>query len=111
MPDLRKYILKSTIQIDVSEQICSVGQNSHFHDWWRNSYTYGPGPGFVLGNEAHEPLERAKTRRLPIFKTLPSGTHQELLLDQVSRKRDSWWSMTYPMGSSETTYLFLFIHI
>ena len=88
-----------------------IGQNFHFHDWWRNSYTYGPGPVLVLGNEALEPLERAKPRKLQIIKTLPRRTHQELLLDQVSRKRDSWWSMTYLMGSSETTYLFLFIHI
>ena len=85
-----------------------IGQNFHFHDGWRNLYTYGPGPVLVLGNEAHGPLERAKPRRLPIF--IPRRTHQELLLDQVSRKRDSWWSTTYLMGSSEATYLFLFIH-
>ena len=37
-----------------------IGQNFHFHDGWRNLYTYGPGPVLVLGNEAHGPLERAK---------------------------------------------------
>ena len=79
-----------------------IGQNFHFHDGWRNLYTYGPGHVLVLGNEAHGPLERAKPRRLPIF--IPRRTHQELLLDQVSRKRDSWWSMTYPMGSCSYTY-------
>ena len=48
-----------------------IGQYLHFHDWWRNSYTYGPGPALVLRNEALEPLEREKPRRLPIIKTFP----------------------------------------
>ena len=61
-----------------------IGQNLHFHDGWRNLYTYGPGPVHVLGNEAHGPLERAKPRRLPIF--IPRRTHQELLLDQFKEK-------------------------
>ena len=44
-----------------------IGQNFHFHDGWRNLYTYGPGPVLVLGNEALEPLERAKPRKLQII--------------------------------------------
>ena len=88
-----------------------IGQNFHFHDGWRNLYTYGPGPVLVLGNEALEPLERAKPRKLQIIKTLPRRTHQELLLDQVSRKRDSWWSMTYLMGSSKRPIFSVHTHM
>jgi len=49
-----------------SKYVRTIGQNSHLYVWWSNSYTYGPEPALVLGNEALEALERAKPRILTI---------------------------------------------
>ena len=46
-------------------------QNFHLHSWWTNYYTYGPGLVLVRGNEAMEPLNRAKPKRLTMIKSLP----------------------------------------
>ena len=46
-------------------------QNFHLHRWWTNYYTYGPGLVLVRGNEAMEPLNRAKPKRLTMIKSLP----------------------------------------
>jgi len=105
---LKTYNTIWCFRVNMSGQL---DQNFHLHDWWRNSCTYGPGSVLVLVNEALEPLEKAKPRRFTIIKSLLRGTHQDLLLDQVSRKRNSWWCMTYFMGRLETTFNCLFIHI
>ena len=92
---LKTYITIWCFRVNMSGQL---DQNFHLHDWWRNFCTYGPGSVLVLVNEALEPLEKAKPRRFTIIKSLLRGTHQDLLLDQVSKKRNSWWCMTYLWG-------------